>query len=413
MMMTVYAQAAVDESAARSAAAGMSEVKPATWIYPTLEKVIIGAPAAATIASEADRLDRKRAFVITSKSVASSDLLDSIAKSLRDRYAGLFDGIRPGKPLEDILAAAAAARAADADLILAVGGGSVIDAAKVITICLRHNITDVEGLAPFQGFGNAPDASRRPPDEDKWVRMIAIPTTLSAAEFTWWGGGTDRASGISKPYADPMGMARTIILDPVATLNTPLELFLATGIKAVDHAAERLTSVRQDTLSDARSIHCLRLLPAALKRVRENPADLTARLQCQTGMAVGMASPLTGVGVGASHAVGHALGAHSGVPHGLTSCVMLAPVMRWNEKLNADRQALISEAMGQAGRAASDVIRELVQALGLPHRLRDVGVGRADLPIIAQKVMGDHSIGGNVRRPRGPEDLMELLELAW
>ncbi len=387
--------------------------KPAVWTYPTLEKVIIGAPAGATVASEADRLARERVFIVTSKSVGRSALAGSIVEALGARFAGMFAEIRPGKPLDDIFAAAEAAREARADLILAVGGGSAIDASKVVTICLRHNIRDIEGLLPFRGFGPSPDASRRPADVENWVRMIAVPTTLSAAEFTWWGGGTDLKIGISKPYADPMGMARTIILDPAATLGTPLEMFLATGVKAIDHAAERLTSIRQDALSDARSIHCLRLLPPALLRVRADPDDLDARLDCQIAMAVGMASPLTGVGVGASHAIGHALGSHSRVPHGLTSCIMLGPVMRWNYGVNADRQALISEAMGASDRPAGELIEEFVRSLGLPHRLRDVGVPKRDLPIIAKKVMEDHSIGGNIRQPESADDLIEVLEMAW
>ena len=240
-----------------------------------------------------------------------------------------------------------------------------------------------------------------------------MPTTLSAAEFTWWGGGLDTRRQVKEPYTQALAMPRTVILDPTATMSAPLSLFLATGMKAVDHAAERLTSMRRDALSDARCIHSLKMLSHALPWAHREPENLEARLECQTGMAVGMASPNTGVGVGASHAVGHALGGHNGVQHGLTSCVLLAPVMRWNAGHNADRQALISEAMGRAGDPAADVIEDLVVSLGLPHRLRDIGVARSDFPMLTDKVMADYSMAANVRQPRGPEEVIELLELAW
>ena len=383
------------------------------WTFPALEKVILGQPAAATIRAEAERLGVSRVFIVTSASLAQSHFLGTITATLADRCAGVFCGVRAHIPLDDILQAADAARAARADLIVAVGGGSAIDAAKVVLICLRYGVIDLAGLARFRGFGDAPDPSRRPSDEAQWVRMIAIPTTLSAAEFTWWGGGLDTTTMTKAPYAAPLCMARTIILDAAATLSAPVELILATGMKAIDHAAERLTSARQDALSDARSLHSLTLLAPALRAIKADPTALAPRLQAQTAMAIGMASPLTGVGVGASHAVGHALGAHRGVQHGLTSCVLLAATMRWNAGMNDARQAMVSTALGQPGAPAGDVIEALVKDLGLPWRLRDLGVEPGDFPDIAAKVLGDHSISGNARQPRGPQDLVELLELAW
>ncbi len=385
----------------------------ATWTFPAIDKVFLGAAAPATVVAETARLGCSRVFVVTSASVARSAFLGEIVAALGPRHAGTFSGVRAHIPLEDIVAAAAGARACAADLVLAVGGGSAIDAAKVVPICLHLGIDDVAGLARCRGLGPDPDPSRRPADEASWVRMIAVPTTLSAAEFSWWGGGLDTTRMVKEPYAHPLGMARSIILDPKATLSAPLDLVLTTGMKAVDHAAERLTSARREPLSEARCIHSLKMLSRALRAIKADPGDLEARLDAQGGMAVGMVSPYTGVGVGASHAVGHALGAHLGIAHGLTSCVMLPAAMRWNYNLNADRQAIVAEAMGYAGERAGDVIEQLVRDLGLPTRLRDIGVARDDFDPIARKVMNDHSIGANARQPAGPEELVELLELAW
>jgi maleylacetate reductase len=166
----------------------------ATWVFPAIDKVFLGVSAPATVVSEAERLGCNRVFVVTSASVAQSEFLARIVAALGVRHAGTFGGVRAHIPLEDIIAAADSARKNSADLILAVGGGSAIDAAKVVPICLRFGVTDVAGLAAHRGFGENPDPSRRPVDEAAWVRMIAVPTTLSAAEFTWWGGGWGRDS---------------------------------------------------------------------------------------------------------------------------------------------------------------------------------------------------------------------------
>ncbi|MDB5725032.1 MAG: alcohol dehydrogenase [Novosphingobium sp.] len=384
-----------------------------TWTYIPLERVLIGVNAGPALRAEAERLEKSRVFILTSGSVSRSPYMETVIEALGDRFAGLFDGIRPHDYAEDILAAAAAARAAGADLIAAVGGGSAIDAAKVVPILLRHDITTFEQMRPFRGLGHVPEPSQRPADEALWVRMIAIPTTLSAGEFTWWGGVLEPGTGQKRPYAHPMGMARTIILDPRAAMSAPLALFLSTGMKAVDHSAERLTSARRDELSDARSIHSLKLLARGLRRAHANPDEPAARQECQTGMAIGMASPLTGVGVGASHALGHALGGFNGVQHGLTSCALLPAVMRWNHAYNADRQELISEAMGRPGVPAGEVIEELIRDLGLPWRLRDVGASRDDFPEIAERVLTDHSIGANIRKPKDAGEIVALLEMAW
>ena len=139
--------------------------------------------------------------------------------------------------------------------------------------------------------------------------MIAVPTTLSAAEFTWWGGALDTVRQVKEPFGYPLMMPKTVILDPKITLATPLALFLSSGMKAVDHSAERLASLNSEPFKDAAVMQSLRLLSRGLPRVQEQSGDLQARLDCQMGMAIGMMGPATGAGVGASHAIGHALGA--------------------------------------------------------------------------------------------------------
>jgi maleylacetate reductase len=383
-----------------------------TYRYSALERVIFGQSAASEIISEVDRIGRQRVFVATSGSVAASAPFKKIIEALGERCVGIYSGVTAHGPRECVISGSAAARLAEPDLLLAIGGGSAIDAAKLMLLCLRHDITKGDELDAYRGFPAA-DLSIRPADEARWLRLVAIPTTLSAAEFTSFGGAYDAKRRVKDPYGHPMMMPQAIILDPTTTLATPLPLFLSTGMKAVDHAAERLASLRVEPLTEALATQALRLLSRGLPRVLENPADLDARLDCQKGMAIAMVGPSAGIGVGASHAIGHVLGGHIGVSHGYTSCVMLPPVMAWNRVANAERQKLISEALGRADADASTALSELVRRLELPQRLRDVGVLREDFPAIAEKVLHDFAIRGNPRLVTDPAQVMEILDLAW
>src|ERR1043166_9410298 len=140
-------------------------------------------------------------------------------------------------------------------------------------------------------------------------------------------------------------------------------------------------------MSDAASTHALRLLGAGLRAVKTNPSDVAARLDCQLGARVSLVGAQTGVTKGASHGIGHVLGGTAGVPHGYTSCVMLPHVLRFNHEVNAERQALVSEALGEPDVPAADVVAGLIADLGLPGRLRDVGVKPEQLDAIAEHAM--------------------------
>jgi maleylacetate reductase len=206
---------------------------------------------------------------------------------------------------------------------------------------------------------------------------------------------------------------RTVILDPVASVPTPEWLFLSTGIRAVDHAVEGICSVNGQPISEGAAFHALRLLGKGLAAVKTDPADLGARLDCQIGAWMSMVGSQTGVSVGASHGIGHVLGGTAGVPHGYTSCIMLPHVLRFNHEVNADKQALVSEALGHPKEPAADVVGALIARLRLPTRLRDVGVKENQLDLIAENSMHDRCIHTNPRKIDGPAVIRTLLDAAW
>lgn len=383
--------------------------------HQDIERVVYGKPAGIALRAEAERLGAKKVFITTSKSVAQSALLASVVDGLGDLHAGTYAGITAHSPRPCVVEGAAMARAAGADLIVAVGGGSVIDATKTILIALWQNVTTVDELDPYRAGkpkeGAAPPSEAIRPPADA-IRMIAVPTTLSAAEFNAYAGISDPRKGIKESFGHRLIVPRVIVLDPAATLATPMDLMLSTGLKAVDHAVERLCSQQAHPFVLGTATEALKLLARALPAHKANPDDMATRLDLQFGMWLSIGAGTSGVGVGASHGIGHVLGAACHVPHGHTSCVMLPSVLRWNLPANAERQKRVGEAFGKPDAAAGDLVEGLVKLLGLPGRLSEVGVGRDRFREIAEKSMHDRAVLNNPRPINGPDQVMEILELA-
>lgn len=383
--------------------------------HQDIERVVYGKPAGPALLAEAERLGARRVFVTTSKSVAQSALLAGVIRDLGERYAGVYAGVTAHSPRPCVIEGAQRARDAKADLIVAVGGGSVIDATKVMLIALWQNATKIEDLDLYRAGrpkeGAAPPAEAIKPPAGA-IRMIAVPTTLSAAEFNAFAGVSDPRHGIKESFGHRLVVPRVIVLDPSATLATPMDLMLSTGLKAVDHAVERLCSQQANPFAIGTSTEALKLLARALPGHKARPDDMEMRLDLQFGMWLSIGAGTSGVGVGASHGIGHVLGAACGVPHGHTSCVMLPSVLRWNLAVNADRQKRVSEAFGKPGVAAADLVAGLVGELGLPRRLADVGVGRDRFREIGEKSMHDRAVLNNPRPIKRPAEVMEILELA-
>jgi alcohol dehydrogenase class IV len=384
-----------------------------SYHYLPLERVVFGRPAAGAAAEEAARIGASRVFIVAAKSLSrKTAVIREIADALGARYAGLFDECIAHTPWPSVIAAAEAVRAAKPDLILTVGGGTPIDTVKLLQICLAHGVTRAEELDALHASMGA-DGSRIVPDiKPSPVRQVVVPTTLSGAEFSNLGGGTDPRTRLKHSFTGADIGARSVILDPAVTLHTPEWLWLSTGVRGIDHAVEAVCSIDANAYCDGLALHALRLFCEALPRTRNAPADLAARLSCQQASWLA-ASTIARVNYGASHGIGHALGAAADVPHGYTSCVMLPHVMRRNETATRDKQRMIAEALGRPGVAAADAVAGLIAALGLPATLRAVGVQREQLPAIAETSMKNLWVRTNPQPIRSPKDVMQLLETAW
>lgn len=382
--------------------------------FGAMDAVVFGKPAAEAVAAEVARLGATRVLLMVSGTLnRETDEIAKVKAALGNKCAGVFDRMPPHTPRTAVIAATEAARAARADLLVTIGGGSMTDAAKAVQLCLANDIRDAAGMDALRAV-KRPDGSVGPADTVKApaIRQISVPTTISGGEFSAISGVTDDRTKVKELFRHPAIMPAAVVLDPAITVHTPEWLWLSTGVRAVDHCVEGLCSNEAHAWGDAQALKGLALLASGLPRVKADPKDLDARLDCQLGTWLSMGPLAAGVPMGASHGIGYVLGAAFDVPHGHTSCIMLPAVMRWNKTVNAERQALVSVAMGEPGRDAGDVLDRFIGGLGMPRSLSAVQIGREHFARIAKEAMGTPWVPRNPRPIPTPAEVMEILELA-
>lgn len=387
--------------------------QPITVEFRAMERVLSGQPVAEALPAEVARLGARRVLLLASATLnRGTDEIARVRAALGAACTGYYEGMPPHTPRDAVLAATEAAREAQAELLVSIGGGSLTDATKMVSLALAHDVRRVEDFEGLRFVTHADGTQHRPALTAPTVRMVSVPTTLSAGDFNPLAGCTDPASHAKQAYVHPLMVPRAVILDPAITVHTPEWVWLSTGMRAVDHAVEGLCALECNPYTEGAARQALRLLGEGLRRCKADPADVDARQACQLGMWLSMAGREANVPMGASHAIGHVLGGTCGVPHGYTTCVMLPNVLRYNAGVNAHRQAIVAEALGRPGAEAAQVVAELVAELGLPRTLREVGVGPERFREVAEHAMHDRWIHTNPRPIRGPDDVEAILRLA-
>jgi alcohol dehydrogenase class IV len=376
-----------------------------------IERIIARVPAAQALADEVEHLGRTRIYVLSSRTLnRETDVVSSVVSILGERCVGVFDSIGAHAPLDDVINFANALRETNADLIVTIGGGSVIDGAKVAQFCLARDISTPEEFSDHLTHLNNSDAEIELSTSS--VRQIVVPTTLSAAEFSNLGGTLNRETKEKKGVSGANFCAQTIIFDPAVTVHTPEWLWLSSGLRAVDHCVEGYCSKDSHPYVEGQVLHALRLFSHSLRRTKRAPDDLEARSLSQQAEWL-TSSCILRVSFGASHALSYGLGGLAEVPHGLTSCVLLPAVLRWNESVDGERQAAIADALGSPDKSASTSVLGLIKDLDLPSRIRDVGVEESLLPAIANYAIKNPWMLNNPRPVTSIDDAIEILKMAW
>jgi alcohol dehydrogenase class IV len=367
-------------------------------------KIIFGVDSSKDVEIEMGYFGGTKAVVVTDQGIIKAGLIDHIVKALGSKCAGVFSDIPQDTGVEVVDAGAAFAKKNGADIVVSVGGGSVIDTAKGICILLTEggNLRDFNGVQLLS----------RPQ-----IPHVVIPTTAgTGSEVTNVAVIMDKEMGQKRLVVENFNVPRLAILDPKMTAKLPKLLTAGTGMDAMTHAVESLHALPHEPITDALGIHAIRLLYKFLPVCVENGSDLVARGQVQiaatiAGWAFGLA------GVGNVHALAHSIGAVAHVPHGFANGILIADCMEFNLESCPEAYALVAEAFGirekgmddmDAAKAAIAAMREFTKKISHPQRLSEFKVKEDDIIKAAELSLGDGAI---VNNPRLVLDSSEMLEI--
>ena len=391
------------------------------FTFLPIEDVYYGADALDSLEATLAQHGIERALLITGNTLATkTNLVDRVLQASGRRIASVFHDTTQLVHRGSVVNAIEIARSNNVDGIISFGGGTPNDTGKAVLLGLAENFQTTDDFDQFRVRFEYPSTVEIPPIAGDALPIIAISTTLSGGEFTHFAGVTDSDRQVKDLYIDKKLAARAVYLDPNLTLDTPDWLWLSTGMRSVDHCIEALCSINAHPFTDALASRSLNMLNCYLPTCKSDPGDLAARTQAHIAAWMSVCG-LANVNLGLSHGIGHQLGARNDVPHGVTSCVMMAPTMEFNREHVGNRQSWIAEIMNcdirnldehAAAAAGRDAVRTLVSDLELPHRLRDVGVKESDFPGIAKDALEDLIVATNPR-PVSMEDVIEVLQTAW
>ncbi|WP_454747360.1 iron-containing alcohol dehydrogenase [Ciceribacter selenitireducens] len=391
----------------------------------TPRNLVFGAGQRLALAGYADALGR-RALIVTDERLGADPEFRRLVDGLK--AAGLqtriFDGTIAELPVECIAKAVESGRAADADLVIGIGGGSCLDAAKVVALLLAHGGRVSDYYGEFKVPGPV-------------LPLISMPTTSgTGSEVTPVAVVTDPDRAVKVGIASPHIISHTAICDPELTYSCPPGLTAVSGADALTHAIEAFTTLRRqptgtivhehvflgkNALSDHYALLAISHIAASLKRAYDNGGDIEARGRLMLGAtAAGLAFGTAGTA--AAHAVQYPIGAMTHTPHGAGVAVMMPYVMEFNRAYCEPELAEIGKAMGleaagrsvshQAG-AAIDAVEQLFASIGIPKTIADLGVRSEQLAQVAEQAMGSARLIKNNPRPIELDTMTTLVDAAF
>lgn len=370
-----------------------------------------GKGAVAEIVTEVKSRGLKKALVVTDADLVRFQVVKKVTDLLDG--AGLpyeiYDGVVANPTVAVVKAGVEAFKAAGADYMIAIGGGSPQDTAKGIGIIINNpefaDVVSLEGVAPTK---------------NKSVPVIAVATTAgTAAETTINYVITDEEKRRKFVCVDPHDIPVVAVVDPDMMSSMPAGLTAATGMDALTHAIEGYTTLAAWELADTLNLKAIELISRSLRLAVKN--DPKGREDMALGQYVtGMA--FSNVGLGVVHGMAHPLSAFYDTPHGVANAVLLPYVMEFNQAYTGEKFREIARMMGVAGvddmsqaeyrKAAIEAVRQLSKDVNIPQTLKEIGVKEEDLPALADAAMADVCTGGNPR-PCTKELVLEVYKTAF
>jgi alcohol dehydrogenase class IV len=369
--------------------------------YYAPTQVLAGHGSLFSLYKEVARLKAKRALIITDVGVCKAGLTQKVTDILAEYCVGIFDQVIQDSDFDTVDAAVKMARELKADIIVSVGGGSVIDTAKVVCVTLKNG-------------GKADDHIALMRLTEPQTPHICIPTTSGTGSEVTNAAVIKSHHAARKVYIiDHYIVPNTAILDPVMTLALPKGLTVSTAMDAMTHAMEALTSTMSNAICEGHALQAIRMINENLPMVIENGDDETARLNMQ--LAATMAGWAFNIAqVGLAHSMAHTLGMLCNLPHGAACGIVLPAVMRYNAEVAADKLALAAQALGvnttamskkEAALAAADAIEKLMTTVGHPLRLSELNVTEESLTLASLHAIADLPTIFNARPVNDPNDI--------
>lgn len=380
-------------------------------------RIEFGAGAIGNLAVHVNSFSAQRPLVVTDEGVTTAGILSASVEPLIQ--AGIdytvFDAIQPNPTDHSAIEGMKVIRAERCDMVIAVGGGSVMDAAKAIRILSTHE----PPLEPYyvDGGGAARIGANLPP-------LICVPTTAgTGSEVSQGALITDTSFNTTnrprkRAISTPHNMASLALLDPNLTLGMPPALTAATGMDAVTHAIEAYVATRYHPIAEGVALQSLKISAANIRRAYQHGDDITARGNMLIASTMGAFAFQKGLG--AVHSLAHQLSTEDPIPHGVANALLLPPVMEFNRDHAVDGYANIAEALGvdttdmtkhEAATAAIDEIKALNSAVNMPNGLGEAGLDPQRIPKLAKDAMLDHCYKSNPR-PCTEEDMLNLFNAA-
>ena len=368
-----------------------------SWLNST--RVTFGAGTLASLAAVVNDTvgSGARVFLVTGRSsLRAQGLLQPIVDSLGPDRVTLFDKVTPFPSPDLVDVALKECRAASADVVVAIGGGSPLDLAKAVAILMTHDGTAREY------------ASGQKRIERAGLPFVAVPTTSgSSSEVTQFAAMWDMDAKRVFALGSPLMFPTAAIVDPNLTLSMPRSLAAAAGMDAFTSVFESYWSVNAQPIADALNLEVIRLFAANLERSC-NEGDLESRSACA------LAATIAGIAYcncvpNVCHAVGGPLTIFWGVEHGQAGCISLPAFLRWNADAISHKLPALWEALGVTGLdEATARITQIMESCGLETRLSNLGVGAADVDTVLEHMRWDRV--GVLRRTLEREDARAIVE---
>ncbi|HOV41535.1 MAG TPA: lactaldehyde reductase [Oscillospiraceae bacterium] len=375
------------------------------------ETSYIGAGAISAIADEVKNRGFKKALVVTDKDLVKFGVAAKVTDLLEKNGLAfeVFDDVKANPTVANVKAGVEKFAGCKADYIIAIGGGSPIDTAKAIGIITANpefsDVTSLEGVAPTK---------------NKSVPILAVPTTAgTAAEVTINYVITDEEKKRKFVCVDPHDIPVVSFVDPDMMSSMPKGLTAATGMDALTHAIEGYITKGAWELTDTLHLKAIEIISRSLRSAVAN--EPKGRVDMALGQYVaGMG--FSNVGLGIVHSMAHPLGAFYDTPHGVANAVLLPYVMEFNADATGEKYREIARAMGVAGvdsmsaeeyrKAAVDAVRKLSEDIGIPKKLKDIGVKEEDIEALADSALADACTPGNPKAVTA-KDILEVYKKAY